>query len=82
MSSSPANRIDPLRDGHQPHDRLAQGGLAHAVAADHRQHTLIEGQVDALQRVGVAVIDVEAGDLENRCGGAAGGRTQAWPPPR
>ena len=48
---------------HQPHDRLAERGLAHAVAADDGEHPAVEGQVDALQGVGVAVEDVEALDL-------------------
>ena len=56
---------------HQSHDRLAERGLAHAVAADNGKHAGVEGQVDALQRVRAAVIDVEASDLEDR-GGAAG----------
>jgi hypothetical protein len=39
------------RHRHQPHDRLAQRGLAHAVAADQAEHAFLQGQVDALQRV-------------------------------
>src|SRR5262245_8931788 len=34
---------------HQAHDRLAERGLAHAVAADHRENAVIEREVDALQ---------------------------------
>ena len=30
------------RGGHQPHDRVAERRLAHAVAADHRQHAAVE----------------------------------------
>ena len=64
---------------HQPHDRLAERRLAHAVAADDGKHAGVERQVDALQRVRAAVIDVEASDLEDRCGAA--GVSHA-PPPR
>ena len=50
---------------HQPHDGFAQRGLAHAVAAHHRQGTLPEREVDALQRVRATVEDVEAPDLQH-----------------
>src|SRR4051794_22847132 len=33
---------------HQAHDRLAKCRLAHAVAADHREHTAWQRDVDAL----------------------------------
>jgi hypothetical protein len=56
---------------HQTHDRLAQRGLAHAVAADDGEHAALQGEVDALERVRVAVVDVEAADLER--GGCAAG---------
>ena len=57
---------------HQTHDRLAQSGLAHAVAADHRQDTALQGQIDALQCVRVPVVNVEPRHFEHRRGGHAG----------
>ena len=54
----------------EAHDRVAQRGLAHAVAADHCQHTVIQRQRDPLERMGTPVVDVEVPDLENRCTGA------------
>jgi hypothetical protein len=47
-------------------DRVAERGLAHAVAADDGEHAVIEREGDALQRVRAAVVDVEASDLEDR----------------
>lgn len=38
-------------DRYQAHDRLAQRGLAHAVAADDGEHAGIERKIDALQGV-------------------------------
>ena len=64
---------------HEAHDGLAQRGLAHAVAADHREHAAVEREVDALQRMRMPVIDVEALDLESGRGAA---RFSSWPPPR
>ena len=64
----------------QAHDGLAQRGLAHAVAADHREHAGVQRQVDALQGMRMAVIDVEAPDFEGRRGTA--GITHARPPDR
>src|SRR5512138_833261 len=58
-------------DRHQAHDGLAERRLAHAVAADDGEHAGIEREVDALQRMRMAVVDVEAPDLESG-GGAAG----------
>ena len=58
----------PAGYGHQPHDRLAQRRLAHAVPADHGEDAVVERQVDALQRMGMAVIDIEPGDLQHRRG--------------
>ena len=55
---------------HEAHDGLAQGGLAHAVAADHREHAAVEREVDALQRMRMPVIDIEALDLEGGRGAA------------
>ena len=60
------------RSADETHDRLAKGGLAHAVAADNRQDAVVERQVDALQRMRMAIIDVQAPDLEQDAGlGAA-----------
>ena len=64
----------------QAHDGLAQRGLAHAVAADHREHAGIQRQVDALQCMRMAVIDVEAPDFEGRRGAAD--LTHGRPPDR
>ena len=63
-----ANRTAACR--HQAHDGLAQGGLAHAVAADHREHAAWQRDVDALQRMRMSVIDIEALHLERGCGAA------------
>ena len=58
---------------HQPHDRVAERRLAHAVAADHGEHALIERQRYALQRMGVAVVDLQVGHRERRPGGSMHG---------
>ncbi len=51
---------------HQPHDRLAGGGAADAVAAE-QAHDLavIDIDVDAMQDVALAVIRVEVFDFED-----------------
>src|SRR5689334_12560736 len=54
----------------QAHDGVAERGLAHAVAADHREHALLERQVDALQRMRMPVINVETPDLQRGRGAA------------
>ena len=54
----------------QAHDAFAQRGLAHTVAADHREHAGLQRQVDALQRMRMPVIDVEPPDFERGCGAA------------
>ena len=69
------------RRAREPHDGLAQGRLAHAVAPDDRQHAVIQRQIDALQRMRATIVDVEALDPKHdrrRRRGAA----QPWPPPR
>ncbi len=48
------------RRAREPHDRLAEGRLAHAVAPDDRQHAVSQRQIDALQRMRAAIIDVKA----------------------
>ena len=48
----------------QPHDGVAQGRLAHAVAADHRMNAGHQFQIDALERVGGAVVDVQIPNAE------------------
>ena len=63
-------RIEPLATGMKTDDRLAQRRLAHAVAADERQHAMFEPQIDALQGVAPAVKDVQSPDLQ-KVGGAA-----------
>ena len=62
------------RRAHQAHDGLAQRGLAHAVAADDREDAGMDRELDALQRVGMAVIDIEAANLQQRQGCCAGRR--------
>ena len=54
------------RHRHHAHDRLAQRGLAHAVAADNRKHAAFEPQVDALERVGRAVEHIQSPDIQRR----------------
>ena len=63
-----ADRAPPHRE--EPHDRVAQGGLPHAVAPDHRVDPLVQGEVDALEGMRLVVVDVEVPDLEGdrRCG--------------
>ncbi len=62
-----AKRADrTARHRHQAHDRLAQRGFAHAVASDQAQHTVLQGQIDALQRVRAAVIQVQPANLQCR----------------
>ncbi len=56
------------RGADETHDRLAERRLAHAVAADDRHDAVVERQVDALQCMRVAIIDVEAPDLEHDVG--------------
>ena len=51
-------------DRHQPHDGVAQRGLAHAVAPDHRQDAALQAKIDALQGVRGAVVDVEPRNIE------------------
>ena len=58
---------------HQPHDRVAERGLAHAVAADDGEHALIERERYALQRMGVAVVDLQVSHRERRPGGSMHG---------
>ena len=52
----------------QADDRLAQSRLAHAVAADERQHAVLDPQIDALQRMAAAVEDVQSPDFQKVCG--------------
>ena len=69
----------------QPDDRVAERRLAHAVAADDRQDAAVEGQVDALDGVRLAVIDVQPAHLEDRLGGASfshGRHPDRFPAPR
>ncbi len=50
----------------QAQHRVAQRRLAHAVASDHAEHTAIEPERDALEGMGMAVIDMEIVDLDDR----------------
>ena len=61
------------RRAHQAHDGLAQRGLAHAVAADDRENPGMDRELDALQRMGMAVIDIQAANLQQRGNIARGG---------
>ncbi len=54
-----------------PDDRVAQRRLAHAVAADDRQHAALQRQRHALQRVRLAVIDLQVLHLQDRLAAAA-----------
>ena len=51
---------------HEADDRVAEGGLAHAVASDHREDAALEGQRDALQGMRFAVVDLKILDLQDR----------------
>ena len=53
----------------QPDNGVAQRGLAHAVAPNHRENAGVEGQDDALQGVAFAVVDMQVADVERRRGG-------------
>ena len=64
VSPLEADRAPPHRE--EPHDRVAQGRLAHAVSPDHRVDPLVQGEVDALQGMGLVVVDVQVPDLEGR----------------
>ena len=71
------DRAAPHRE--EPHDRVAKGGLAHAVAPDHRMDPFVQGEVDALQGMGLVVMHVQVADLQGdrRSGPAA----RAFGPP-
>ena len=61
-------QLGAARRTHQPGDRVAQRGLAHAVAADDAEHAALQREAHALQRVRAAVVDVEAFDDQNGAG--------------
>ena len=67
-----ADRAPPHRE--EPHDRVAQGRLAHAVPPDHRVDPLVQGEVDALQGMGLVVVDMQVADLEGRRRGGPAAR--------
>jgi hypothetical protein len=51
---------------HQPHDRLQQGGLAGAVAAEQAQHlALLQLEREVAQHLHVAIEAVEAFDPQH-----------------
>ena len=54
------------RHGHEPRDRVAQRGLAHAVATDDGDDAVREVELDPLQRAGLAVVDVQPADPQHR----------------
>ena len=49
----------------QPGDGVAERRLAHAVAADDRQHAGRQGEVNALNGVALAIIDVQVADAQD-----------------
>ncbi len=53
---------------HQAGDGVAERRLAHAVAADDAEHAAFEREADALERMGAAVVHVEALDHQHRAG--------------
>ena len=57
-----ADRASPNRE--ETHDGVAEGGLPHAVPADHRMDAFVQGEVDSLQGMGLVVVDVQAADLQ------------------
>ena len=63
-----AGQLDAAARRHQAGDRVAQRGLAHAVAADDGEHAASSVKRHALQRMGAAVVDVEVLDREHRAG--------------
>ncbi len=64
----PAHADRAARRRNEAHDRLAERRLAHAVAADDREHALLKREVDALQGMRTPVIDVEPLDLQHGAG--------------
>jgi hypothetical protein len=73
---APGDAHRPL-PGDEPGDRIAERGLAHAVAAHDREHAALERERHRLQRVRAAVVDVEVLDREQR--GASGGHQWRCP---
>ena len=61
----------PAANGHQPHDRVAQSGFAHAVAPDHRIDAPFQFKIDSLKRMRPAVIDLQSAYPQSV--GSAGG---------
>jgi hypothetical protein len=57
---------DAARCRHQPGDGVAQGRLAHPVPAHHRDDAALQSQGHALHRVGLAVVDVQVADGQDR----------------
>ena len=53
---------------HQADDRIAERRLAHAVAADDGKNAALEPERNALQRMRLAVIDLEILNLQDRLG--------------
>jgi hypothetical protein len=65
---------------HQAGDGVAQGALAHAVAAHQAQHAAFQREAHALQRMGAAVVDVQFAHFQHG-GGAIGRRLHQCLPP-
>jgi hypothetical protein len=61
-----AGQLDAAAGTHEPGDRVAQRGLAHAVAADDAEHAAFDREAHTLQRVGMSVVDVQSFDDQHR----------------
>src|SRR3984957_787306 len=53
-------------NGHEADDRVAERRLSHAIAANNREHAALESERDALERVRLAIIDLQVLNLQNR----------------
>ena len=70
IGSLPRNGLALERDlalrRHQPHDRLAGGRAAHAVAAKQADDlALIDMQIDTLQDMTLTIVGVQIADFEH-----------------
>ena len=70
-------RMLPERGGFRPAMALHSVRLAHAVAADHGEHAVLEQHRHALHGVAFAVIDMQVVDLEGRLPGGRRGVRRA-----
>ena len=51
---------------HKADDRVAERRFPHAIAANHREYAALESERDSLQRVRLAIIDLQVLNLQNR----------------